>query len=123
MAAPQFMRKIWTSEEVLQLHKLARQNTPAQVIARKLGCSIDAVYVKASREGLSPLTISSSGTSVKSGAVNVERMASRALQSDACSQPFHALAAPQLGLQGVPGGGFGTNCSAWDCHSLPLNGC
>jgi hypothetical protein len=39
--------------EVLQLHKLARQNTPAQVIARKLGCSIDAVYVKASREGLS----------------------------------------------------------------------
>ena len=59
MAAPQFMRKIWTSEEVLQLHKLARQNTPAQVIARKLGRSIDAVYVKASREGLSPLTISS----------------------------------------------------------------
>jgi hypothetical protein len=53
MAAPQFMRKQWTAEEVLQLHKLARQNTPAQVIARKLGRSIDAVYVKASRERLS----------------------------------------------------------------------
>ena len=41
------------AEEVLQLRKLARKNTPAQVIARKLGRSIDAVYVKASREGLS----------------------------------------------------------------------
>jgi len=53
MAAPQFMRKQWTAEEVFQLHKLVRQNTPAQVIARKLGRSIDAVYVKASRERLS----------------------------------------------------------------------
>ena len=41
------------AEEFLQLRKLARQNTPAHVIARKLGRSIDPVYVKASREGLS----------------------------------------------------------------------
>jgi hypothetical protein len=53
LSVPQFMRKLWTAEEVLQLRKLARQNTPAQVIARKLGRSIDSVYVKASREGLS----------------------------------------------------------------------
>ena len=53
MSVPQFMRRQWTAEEVLQLRKLARQNTPAQVIARKLGRSIDSVYVKASREGLS----------------------------------------------------------------------
>jgi hypothetical protein len=53
MAAPQFMRKQWTAEEVLLLRKLVRQNTSAQVIARKLGRTIDAVYVKASREGIS----------------------------------------------------------------------
>ena len=40
-------------EEVLHLRQLVRQNTPAHVIARKLGRSIDAVYVKASREGIS----------------------------------------------------------------------
>jgi hypothetical protein len=53
MSVPQLIRKQWTAEEVFQLRNLARQNTPAQVIARKLGRSIDAVYVKASREGLS----------------------------------------------------------------------
>jgi len=53
MGVPQFMRRQWTPEEVLQLRKLARQNTPAHVIARKLGRSIDSVYVKASRVGFS----------------------------------------------------------------------
>jgi hypothetical protein len=53
MAAPQICRKQWTAEEVLRLRKLVRQNTSAQVIARKLGRTIDAVYVKASREGIS----------------------------------------------------------------------
>ena len=53
MSVPQFMRKQWTAEEVWQLRKLVREKTPAEVIARKLGRSIDAVYVKASREGLS----------------------------------------------------------------------
>jgi len=53
MAYPQIMRKQWTAEEVLHLRKLVRQNTPAQIIARKLGRTIDAVYVKASRQGIS----------------------------------------------------------------------
>jgi hypothetical protein len=39
MAFPQIMRKPWSVEEVLQLRKLVKQNTPAQVIARKLGRS------------------------------------------------------------------------------------
>jgi len=30
MSVPQFMRKQWTAEEVFQLRKLARKNTPAQ---------------------------------------------------------------------------------------------
>ena len=53
MAVVQIMRKLWSLEEVSELRKLARQNTPAQLIARKLGRSIDSVYVKASREGIS----------------------------------------------------------------------
>jgi hypothetical protein len=53
MGIPQLFRKQWTAEEVLRLRKLVRQNTPAQVIARKLGRSMDAVYIKASREGIS----------------------------------------------------------------------
>jgi hypothetical protein len=36
-AGSQICRKHWTTEEVLQLRKLVRQNTPAQVIASKLG--------------------------------------------------------------------------------------
>jgi hypothetical protein len=47
------MRKLWTLEEGVQLRKLVKQNTPAHIIARKLGRSIDPVYVKASREGIS----------------------------------------------------------------------
>ena len=53
MGFAQIMRKPWTLEEVLQLRKLVKQNTPAQVIARKLGRSLSAVYVKASRERIS----------------------------------------------------------------------
>ena len=53
MTGPQVMRRQWTVEEVLQLRKLVRQDTPVQVIARKLGRSLNAVYVKASREEIS----------------------------------------------------------------------
>ena len=53
MTGPQVMRRQWTVEEVLQLRKLVRQDTPAQVIARKLGRSLNAVYVNASREEIS----------------------------------------------------------------------
>jgi hypothetical protein len=31
MASPQMMRRQWSLEEVLQLRKLVKQNTPAQV--------------------------------------------------------------------------------------------
>jgi hypothetical protein len=53
MAVAQIMRKPSSLEEVSQLRKLVRQNTPAHIIARKLGRTIDSVYVKASREGIS----------------------------------------------------------------------
>jgi hypothetical protein len=53
MAFAQIMRKQWSLEEVLQLRRLVKENTPAHVIARKLGRSKNAVYVKASREGIS----------------------------------------------------------------------
>jgi hypothetical protein len=36
------MRKPWSLEEVLQLRKLVKQNTPAHVIARKLNRSMTA---------------------------------------------------------------------------------
>ena len=60
MGIAQIMRKPWSVEEVLQLRKLVRQNTPAHVIARKLGRSKNAVYVKASREGISLRVVPSS---------------------------------------------------------------
>jgi hypothetical protein len=53
MATAQIMRKPWSLEEVLQLRKLVKQNTPAHIIARKLSRSLSAVYMKASREGIS----------------------------------------------------------------------
>jgi hypothetical protein len=53
MTGPQVMRRQWTVEEVSQLQKLVRQDTPAQVIAKKLGRSLNAVYVKAYREEIS----------------------------------------------------------------------
>jgi len=53
MALPQIMRKLWSLEEVLQLRKLVKQNTPAHLIARKLNRSMTAVRMKASRERIS----------------------------------------------------------------------
>ena len=53
MAVVQINCKLWSLEELSELRKLARQNAPAHLIARKLGRSIDSVYVKASREGIS----------------------------------------------------------------------
>jgi hypothetical protein len=53
MPFAQIMRKPWSLEEVLQLRKLVKQKTPAYVIARKLNRSMTAVYMKASREGIS----------------------------------------------------------------------
>lgn len=45
--------KPWTRGDVSQLRKLARENTPTRVIALKIGRTPDAVYKRASDEGIS----------------------------------------------------------------------
>lgn len=44
--------KHWADGDVRQLKKLADQNTPTRVIGIKLGRTEDAVYQKASDEGI-----------------------------------------------------------------------
>ena len=50
---PENHRKEWTAAEVKQLRTLAKQNTPTRVIGLKLDRTEDAVYAKASAEGIS----------------------------------------------------------------------
>lgn len=59
--------KHWSNEELKQLEKLADGNTPTRIIGLKLGRSEDAVYQKASDEGidLSPTNQSPYGTKKK----------------------------------------------------------
>jgi hypothetical protein len=45
--------KQWTSKEVRELKTLVSQNTPTRVIGLKLGRSPEAVYAKASEQGVS----------------------------------------------------------------------
>ena len=45
--------KQWTSQEVRAIRQMANQNTPTRVIGLKLGRSPDAIYQKASQEGIS----------------------------------------------------------------------
>lgn len=45
--------KPWTREEVRQLRTLAKGDTPTRVIGLKLGRTPEAVYTKASNEGIS----------------------------------------------------------------------
>lgn len=45
--------KQWSGQDVQQLAKLARQNTPTRVISLKLGRTPEAVYAKASNEHIS----------------------------------------------------------------------
>jgi hypothetical protein len=45
--------KHWTSKDVRELKTLAKHNTPTRVIGLKIGRSEDAVYAKASEEGIS----------------------------------------------------------------------
>jgi hypothetical protein len=48
------MRKPWSLEEVLQLRKLVKQNTPAHIIARKLSRLIECgLYESLSRRDFS----------------------------------------------------------------------
>jgi hypothetical protein len=43
----------WTPTDVRQLRQLAHENTPTRVIGLKLGRTPEAVYTKASAEGVS----------------------------------------------------------------------
>jgi hypothetical protein len=45
--------KHWTNADVKQIRSLARENTPTRVIGLKLGRTPDAIYTKASAEGIS----------------------------------------------------------------------
>ena len=45
--------KSWTSNDVLQLRKMANQNTPTRVIGLKLGRTPEAVYTEASKNNIS----------------------------------------------------------------------
>ncbi|WP_298016710.1 hypothetical protein [uncultured Castellaniella sp.] len=45
--------KRWTSDDVKALKSLAKENTPTRVIGLKLGRTEDAIYAKASDEGVS----------------------------------------------------------------------
>lgn len=53
MATQVTQRKSWTDDEVQNLRKLARENTPTRVIALKLGRSESSVRSKAQEEGIS----------------------------------------------------------------------
>ena len=45
--------KHWSSSEVRELRRLVGENTPTRVIGLKLGRTPEAVYTKASDEGVS----------------------------------------------------------------------
>lgn len=53
---PKYIRnsgKDWTDEDVKNLKKMSKEDTPTPVIALKLGRTVGAVYTKASDEGVS----------------------------------------------------------------------
>lgn len=45
--------KRWTDADIARLEKLANEDTPTRVIGLKLGRTPEAVYTKASEEGIS----------------------------------------------------------------------
>jgi pectin methylesterase-like acyl-CoA thioesterase len=62
--------KHWTNKDVRELKVLANQNTPTRVIGLKMGRTPEAVYAKASEEGVSlkPTNQSPYGTKIMSSA-------------------------------------------------------
>lgn len=50
---PKNQGKQWTKDDVKELKQLVKENTPTRVIGLKMGRSEDAVYSKASDEGIS----------------------------------------------------------------------
>jgi hypothetical protein len=59
--------KEWTTEEVRELKKLAKENTPTRVIGLKMGRTEDAIRSEASKEDISlkPTNQSPYGTKKK----------------------------------------------------------
>lgn len=53
MKTPQKHHQTWTGQEVRELGRLAKDNTPTRVIALKLERSPEAVRSKASEQGVS----------------------------------------------------------------------
>lgn len=45
--------KPWTDNQIDKLLKLAKKNTPTRIIGLELGRTEDAIYTKASEEGIS----------------------------------------------------------------------
>ncbi len=53
---PKYIRnsgKEWSTEEVRELKRLAKEDTPTPVIGLKLGRTPSAIYTRASEEGIS----------------------------------------------------------------------
>ena len=46
-------RKLWTTQDIKQLKQMIRQKVPTKTIARKLGRTLAALYMKASQKGIS----------------------------------------------------------------------
>jgi hypothetical protein len=45
--------KLWTTEDIKQLKQMIRQKVPTKAIARKLGRTLAALYMKTSQKGIS----------------------------------------------------------------------
>ena len=43
-------RKLWTAQDLKQLKQMIRQKVPTKTIARKLGRTLAALYMKASQK-------------------------------------------------------------------------
>jgi hypothetical protein len=50
---PSNQGKHWTNQDIRDLKTLAHQNTPTRVIGLKMGRTSEAIYAKASEEGIS----------------------------------------------------------------------
>ena len=46
-------RKLWTTQDIKQLRQMIRLKVPTKTIARKLGRTLAALYMKASQKGIS----------------------------------------------------------------------
>ena len=49
---PSHHHQDWSRQDVSRLRQLARENTPTRVMGLKLGRTPDAIYTRASQEGI-----------------------------------------------------------------------